>query len=120
MSGTIRYPSKGTIYVFLADREAFETPLHGIHELTLSPSDDGGKVAYRFSDVPAGTYAIRAFQDVNGNGKLDRGALGPKEPWGMSFAPGKTRGFGPPKFDDVSFSVEADVTGLAIELRGRD
>lgn len=38
-----------------------------------------------FEDVAPGTYAVAVYQDVNGNGRLDRTGLGlPLEPYGFS------------------------------------
>lgn len=40
---------------------------------------------FLFEDVAPGAYAVAAYQDVNGNGRLDRTALGlPLEPYGFS------------------------------------
>ncbi len=54
------------------------------------------------TDLPAGTYAIGAFQDLNQDGVLNRGAFGvPREPYGFS---NDARGsFGPPSFEAASF-----------------
>lgn len=55
-----------------------------------------------FPNVPAGTYAISAFHDENGNGKLDTNWLGiPREGVGASNNP-KPR-MGPPKFAAARF-----------------
>lgn len=41
------------------------------------------------TDLPPGSYALRAFVDVNGNGELDTGARGkPLEPFAFSRATG--------------------------------
>jgi uncharacterized protein (DUF2141 family) len=38
-----------------------------------------------FEKLPKGKYAVRYFQDENGNGKMDKNILGiPKEGWGYS------------------------------------
>jgi outer membrane protein len=53
--------------------------------------------------IPAGDYALMAFEDLNGNGVLDRNFLGiPKEPTAFSqgYAPK-----GPPVFDRARFAV---------------
>ena len=43
------------------------------------------EVAFLFSDLPPGVYAVAAFADSNSNGKLDRNFLGiPSEPYGFS------------------------------------
>lgn len=57
----------------------------------------------RFENVPAGTYAISAFHDANGNGKLDSNFLGlPLESVGMSNNPKLN---GPPRFKPARFKI---------------
>ena len=65
-------------------------------------------VRYSFTHIAPGTYAVAVFQDLNGNGELDRGLLGrPKEPYG--FSNGARAGlFGPPSFDEASIRVGDD------------
>jgi len=42
-------------------------------------------MSYTSKDVPAGKYAIAAFQDENAEGKLSKNMFGvPKEPRGFS------------------------------------
>jgi uncharacterized protein (DUF2141 family) len=67
----------------------------------------GSEAVVMFENVPAGDYAAAAYQDVNGNGKLDRNFIGiPKEPNGMSnAAKGK---YGPPKWRDAVFKLSSD------------
>lgn len=66
-----------------------------------------------FHDLPAGTYAARAFLDLNGNGELDKNFMGmPKEPYGFSKdAPSR---FGPASFADAAFELPA--TGLVTTI----
>ena len=66
-----------------------------------------GSVTYTF-DLPDGTYAIGIFVDKNYNNKMDRNLFGvPKEQFGFSNnAKGK---FGPPSFEDASFTVSNDM-----------
>lgn len=59
-------------------------------------------------DVPAGTYAIAAYHDVNGNQKVDKVPIVglPMEPYGFS---NDARGqFGPPSFGKSAFEVNGD------------
>ncbi len=57
--------------------------------------------------VASGVYAISAFQDENGNNRLDTGAFGiPTEP--CAFSNNAKGYYGPPKFDDCAFKVEGD------------
>ena len=55
------------------------------------------------------------MHDENGNGELDANFVGiPKEPWGFSNnAKGK---FGPPKWEDVQFSIGEEAVVQAISL----
>jgi uncharacterized protein (DUF2141 family) len=63
------------------------------------------KIAYEFLSVLGGTYGIRCFQDLNGNGKLDKGLFGPSEPWALSWTVKKRF---PPRFNDISFDLHED------------
>lgn len=57
----------------------------------------------RFENVPAGAYAISAFHDANGNGKLDSNFIGlPLEAVGMSNNPKLN---GPPRFKPARFNL---------------
>ncbi len=66
-------------------------------------------------EVPAGTYAIAVYQDLNDNGKLDRNLIGyPKEPFGFSnnFRPVVAA----PDFDDCAFEVTGATATVSIKL----
>lgn len=74
----------------------------------------GDTLIFRFV-LPSGVYAISGFYDKNGNGKLDRNFVGkPKEPVG--FSNNIRPKFGPPKFDECSFSMY-QTTNLIINLQ---
>jgi len=72
-----------------------------------------GTATYRFT-LPDGTYAIGIFIDVNYNNEMDKNFFGiPKEQYGFS---NNAKGsFGPPSFQDASFTVSGDLT-LRIDL----
>jgi uncharacterized protein (DUF2141 family) len=57
-----------------------------------------------FSNLPPGRYAVIAFHDENGNGKLDKNVLGvPTEPYAFS---NNVQGFlGPPTYDKAAITV---------------
>lgn len=77
-----------------------------------APISDGS-TTLRFENLPHGEYAISAYHDRNGNGKLDTGLFRiPKEPLGTS-NDAKIR-FGPPKYEDAVFTL--DQPELAIEI----
>ena len=60
-----------------------------------------------FTDIPFGVYAIGVFHDENMNGEMDSNLLKiPKEGYGAS-NDARER-FGPPKFEDAKFELNAD------------
>jgi uncharacterized protein (DUF2141 family) len=65
-------------------------------------------------DVAPGRWALSAFEDVNGNGTLDMGMFGPKEPSGFSKAFNAWRA---PKFEDVAFTLDRDTANADIALK---
>lgn len=76
----------------------------------------GPEASWRLDDLPAGTYAIKAFHDLDGDGRLDKGALGvPREPYGIS---NDARGrLGPPAFGNAAFRLPPGPTELVIRVR---
>jgi uncharacterized protein (DUF2141 family) len=62
-----------------------------------------------FRNVPAGAYALVAFQDADADGKLRTNMVGfPKDPIGFS-RDAKIR-FGPPAFDDAVLMLRSGET----------
>lgn len=61
-----------------------------------------GKASWTVRNLRYGTYAVSAWQDLNGNGKLDANEWGaPVEPTGVS---NNAQGhFGPPAYKDAAF-----------------
>lgn len=75
-----------------------------------------GTVTVVFKGIPEGNYAFSAFQDINGNEKLDTNAVGkPTEPYGFS---NNARGlFGPPSFDDAVVKVQAGDNSIEVKVK---
>ena len=68
---------------------------------------DGKAMRVTFTDLPAGTYAVKIFQDVNDNGQLDMRDGGiPTEPFG--FSNNELVNHGPASWDDATFDVSDD------------
>ena len=67
------------------------------------------KAVAHFKNLKKGEYAVSLFHDENNNNIMDTKIFGiPKEPYGFS---NNAKGFmGPPKFEDVKFSLKADKT----------
>jgi transcriptional regulator GlxA family with amidase domain len=62
-----------------------------------------------------GEYTVAAYQDINGNEKLDTNLIGiPKEPNAISNdAPAR---FGPPRYEDAKFTVGKDNLQITVTL----
>jgi len=117
VKGEIKFSKKGTIFVTLVDQTQFAAETLGLGLILPVGTEEekAGRLSFEFQDVPPGTYAIKAFQDVNGNGVLDIGAFGPKEPWGMYRDARPT--FRAPNWDEVKFDVDRDLQDIQINLK---
>ena len=92
----------GTLFIVLQD-----TSQRDIQRQAIPVKGNVAKVF--FHNVMPGRYAVRFFIDENNNQKLDKSLLGvPKEGWGCSNDAKGT--FGPPKFDAMLFSLNAEKT----------
>lgn len=65
--------------------------------------------------LPKGAFAVSVFQDLNGNGRLDKNIFGaPKEPFGFS------QNYKPfmraPRFDEVKVDISEKDKKISIEL----
>jgi uncharacterized protein (DUF2141 family) len=77
----------------------------------ISSTDD---IIISVENLPAGSYAISLFHDLNDNLDLDTNFIGyPKEPFGFSAPMGLT---GPPKFEDAKVEVTVGKSSLEIKL----
>jgi len=69
-----------------------------------------------FAPLPPGRYAVAAFHDEDGDGKMRRDFVGrPREGWGVS-RDAKAR-FGPPRFDAAAFEARGDTFTVRLRLR---
>ncbi len=60
--------------------------------------------AIRVAGLPRGDYAVAVIHDENGNGRLDKRLIIPREGFGFSRNPAIR--FGPPSFGDVVFALD--------------
>lgn len=102
---------KGKINIAVCDRERFLKQC--AYSASVPPQD--GETVVSLKDIPAGTWAVLAYQDENGNRQLDRNFLGiPKENYGFSRdAVGQ---FGPPGFEAAAIEVNEGTTVARIRL----
>lgn len=68
-----------------------------------------------FGPVPAGRYAISLFHDENGNGRLDKRLILPRE--GYGFSRNAPVVMGPPRFASAAFGVGAAGHRETIRMR---
>ncbi len=108
LSGRILGASRDPVYVALWDERGFLE--HPVRELRLEP---GSELTFSF-DVAPGRWALSAFEDRNGNGKLDMGLFGPREPAGVGRP---FTGWRRPRFNDVAQTIERDTTDVVIQLK---
>lgn len=91
-----------------------DTPAKAVLHSDASITSEGATCLFR--GMLRGTYAVGAFHDRNGNGKMDYAIFGlPKEPFGVSNDV-KSR-FSSPKFSESSFVYTGGEHDLTIHLR---
>lgn len=69
-----------------------------------------------FDALSPGRYGLKIYQDVNGNGELDRGMMGiPKEPYG--FSNDAPTPFGPPRFESAAIDLGEEPATATVHLK---
>ncbi len=76
----------------------------------------GGTVRAVFLSLPPGMHAIKAYHDMNANGKLDANWMGiPNEPYGFG---NDARGsFGPPAFEQAAVTLDRVPVVTSLKLK---
>lgn len=72
-------------------------------------------VELNFGEVPPGRYAISLFHDENGNGRLDKRLMIPRE--GYGFSRDAPVVLGPPSFAKAAFAVDGNGKYESIRMR---
>ena len=98
----------GALYISVYDSEekwlGDDTVL--LRKVEIDEARDGETVTVRLELAP-GEYAMSIFYDSNGNGELDTNFFGiPREP--VASSNNARPRFGPPRYADAVFSVEAE------------
>jgi uncharacterized protein (DUF2141 family) len=92
-----------------ASEAAASFPLDATRAITRRAPARAGTLQCEFTDLPAGTYAVSAAHDRNGNGKTDRNFVGlPTEPWAVSNNVRPT--LRAPAFAESALTLAADET----------
>jgi uncharacterized protein (DUF2141 family) len=96
-----------TLFVALWDEKNFLQ--HPVQQVEIRPQD---APVFHFAVAP-GRWALSAFEDENGNGRLDMGVFGPKEPSGFWHP---FHAWRKPHFSDVAASIDRNVQDADIQL----
>jgi uncharacterized protein (DUF2141 family) len=110
--------AKGSVIIAIYNESQYwldsspDTPVFRDASNTVTSTEDA---TFLFEDIPAGTYAISVFHDLDDDGKLATNFIGfPKEPYGFSGGHGK---YGPPDFEKASFVVGEEALSIEVELK---
>lgn len=89
-------------------------PDGGVVAATIRPASRG-KIRIVFADLAPGDYAVAAFHDADGDGKLGQNIVGmPTE--GFGFSNGATGFMGPPSFDKAAVTVGAKDARISVAV----
>jgi uncharacterized protein (DUF2141 family) len=96
--------------------EGFPEAVDKAYRVVRAPISEGRAVC-EFQKVTAGTYAVMAMHDENGNGKMDKNLLGiPIE--GYTASNNVRHALLPPSFQEASFNAPSGVvTTIHIHMR---
>jgi len=114
MEGLI--PEKGTIRIGLYNSAAaFADEAKPNHAQVVSVGKNATQII-KFEGLPEGKYLVAAYQDVNGNKKIDKNILGiPTEAYAFSnnvFPKWKS-----PTFDEAAIKLEKPVEAIKLKFR---
>ncbi|MGK7397211.1 MAG: DUF2141 domain-containing protein [Candidatus Cyclobacteriaceae bacterium M3_2C_046] len=105
---------QGQIMIALANNKAVYDDKNDAYK-SAKVSIEDGKAVFVFRQIPWGEYAVKVFHDANSNEKLDTNLMGiPKEDYGFSNNAKGT--FGPPAFEDASFSLDQPEKTISIRM----
>jgi uncharacterized protein (DUF2141 family) len=101
--------------LYRTEAEFFKTAFR----TTFTPvvkAQNGPHAVCVFDDLVPGTYAMAAFHDENGNGKLDANFLGiPKE--GVCASNNAKGRMGPPKFKDAAIQYQGALVEQQLRVK---
>jgi uncharacterized protein (DUF2141 family) len=106
---------RGTVHASLyASEDGFPTrPEKALRQVDVKI--EGGRARVVFEGIPPGDYAVAAYHDENGDGKLDTGFLGiPSEGLASS---NDAKGFmGPPSFEKARVAVGPGENRITVRI----
>ena len=122
ISGEVNFKYDADLYICLYTKEGWRdylTPGYDFsssqcRHIEMNPDlKKEGKISFRFESVPKGTYVIIAYQDTNGNGKVDFENYAISEPR-ASYK--KVDPLASSIWDSMKFDLDKDITGVEIQM----
>jgi uncharacterized protein (DUF2141 family) len=96
---------QGSLYVSLYNQEAsFDSNENAVKRQKVSV--DKTTMSVNLGDLPAGEYAVKAYQDVNNSGAMDFNGPMPAEPFGSSST---SKALAPPKYSEAKFTLDKNL-----------
>jgi uncharacterized protein (DUF2141 family) len=117
IAGEIRFKKTASIVLRLLSRDQSGKERAERRQILPISAEDAarGSIHYEFAELMPGRYAVMCFQDTNGNGKLDIGMFGPKEP-ATAYRLARPK-FRAPRFEEMAFDVAQDMASADLVLR---
>ena len=108
---------EGRIYVALqheSSKNQFPDQQQAISGIWRDVKQEG-VMRFIFADIKPGLYAVAAYHDANGDGKLNRNISGvPRE--GIGFSKDATSSFGSPSFEKAAFTFDSQYKTIRFTL----
>lgn len=109
----LQKPTGAILFVLVNSEAAYEDKAAAVAQDMLAVS--GPAVTTRFADLAPGRYAIKAFHDLDGDGKMATNPFGmPTEPF--AFSNNADGVMGPPKWEAAAFEVKAGANAHTIDI----
>ncbi|HYF23137.1 MAG TPA: DUF2141 domain-containing protein [Caulobacteraceae bacterium] len=106
--------STGAVMAALYDSEAGYGARKPVRAVRVDA--DSGRVVARFEGLPPGTYALQAFHDLNGDGRMNTNVVGfPTEPFAFSNN-AQPRG-GPASWSAAAFQLGPQGAAQTVTIR---
>jgi uncharacterized protein (DUF2141 family) len=101
------------LFTVVSSEEAYNGKAAAVTQAILPVSGD--TATKTFEGLAPGRYAIKAFHDINGDGKMGTNPFGmPTEPF--AFSNNAAPNMGPPKWEAAAFEVKAGANTQSIDI----
>lgn len=83
----------------------------------ITSTIEGGEAVFRVAGLKPGRYAAVVFHDLNDNGTIDHGLVGPSEPLGFSGRFVLSLVSGRPDFEQLQFELKPPAQTLEVRVK---